>query len=190
MARPPQDPFAEGLTLEETLPLTWEPLALPLEESERLRISRDDEATLRLVALLDDFRPDAAEEPGAAASELAHIDFKLNVLLMLVSRLLAEGRQFPPAVPVRISARGLEWVSATPVPATGGLLVSLYLQPPYPRPLTLPARPVAIEPTAGGQRVRVMFEGLTESAEDALERLIFRNHRRRIAQSRVPRNAD
>ncbi len=181
----PDDPFAEGLSYEDILPLQWRPMTGTPAGEELLRLNRDNEAVLKVAMVLGEVRPDPGEDPSAA-TELAHLDFKLNVLLDLVGRLLVREEILPAAVPLRLSARGLEW-SADPAPSPGeAILVGLYLHPSYPRPVELPARVLETGPGADG-RVRVRFEHLSEAVEEGLERLIFRNHRRLIAQSRLPR---
>jgi hypothetical protein len=184
-----QDPFAEGLSYEDALPLQWRPMDGPLSGEDFLRLNRDNEAVLKVVMVLGESRPESADDPNLS-SELGHLDFKLNVLLDLVGRLVIREQRLPAPAGLRLSARGLEWVAESP-PALGArLLVSLYLHPPYPRPVELPARVLSVEPAASGARVRVRFEELSEVVAEGLERLIFRNHRRLIAQSRTPRNGD
>lgn len=188
---PFQDPFAEGLSYQDALPVGWHPMPDALTAEELLRLNRDNETVLRVASALDDFRPEVVEETGVG-SDLGHLDFKLNVLLDLVGRLITRDQQLPASTPIRLSARGLEWTAPGAPPADSRLLVRLHLQPSYPRPLELPAKVVSVAlGPAGGHRIQVVFEGLSEVVEDALERLIFRNHRRQIAQSRsAPRSDD
>ncbi len=184
-----QDPFAEGLSYEDALPLQWRPMDGPLSGEDLLRLNRDNETILKVAMVLGESRPESTDDPNLS-SELSHLDFKLNVLLDLVGHLVIREQPLPDPAALRLGARGLEWVAESP-PALGArLLVSLYLYPPYPHPVELPARVLSVEPAASGARVRVRFEELSEAVAEGLERLIFRNHRRLIAQSRVPRGGD
>ncbi|HQU15091.1 MAG: hypothetical protein B7Z66_05315 [Chromatiales bacterium 21-64-14] len=185
-----QDPFFEGLSYQDFLPLAWRPMPTTLTAAESVRLNRDNETVLRVAAALDDFRPDTSDESGVG-SELGHLDFKLNVLLDLVGHLVTRDQPLPAQTPIRLSARGLEWTASELPAAAAPVVVSLHLQPSYPRPLELPARVVFVATAPdGGRRVQVLFEGLSEAVADGLERLIFRNHRRQIAQSRSAPRAD
>jgi hypothetical protein len=59
--------------------------------------------------------------------------------------------------------------------------VEVYLSPLYPRALVLPGITLA---ATRPDYARVAFHDLGKPVQDALEKLIFRNHRRRVALAR------
>ncbi|NUS39217.1 MAG: PilZ domain-containing protein, partial [Lysobacter sp.] len=71
-------------------------------------------------------------------------------------------------------------------PGTAGWL---RLQPSdaLPQALRLPVRVLACEDSADGPRLWLRFEGLSPALSAALERHLFRVHRREIAERRRPR---
>ncbi len=93
----------------------------------------------------------------------------------------------PEAVPITLGSAGIEWVSHV-IPRAGALLeLSLYLHHKYPRPLIVIGDVLDVTPTeagAGKYLVRFTYETMSASVQSGLEKLIFRQHRRSIAQSR------
>ena len=65
------------------------------------------------------------------------------------------------------------------------LEVEVFLSRVYPFSVTLPTRVVRVDVlTQGGYRLTVRYERLSEIVRDALERVVFRHHRRSVAHSR------
>jgi len=62
--------------------------------------------------------------------------------------------------------------------------VELYCNLSYPRPLVLHARVTETAPQPGGWRLQTRFDETDEPLQEALERYIFLQHRRAIANSR------
>jgi len=176
----------EGLVLRDVLPLGWEDAdAGSRGELQIAQLNEANESVLRVVALLEEHRSEAGEDHhGGVSTELARLDNKMNMLLDLVNRLLRFHISLPDSVPVVLGVTTLEWESKA-APQTGSsITVQLYLHPSYPIPLGLPATVHAVEGQKGHQRVQVTFEGLSEPVRDGLEKLIFRHHRRAVAQAR------
>jgi len=82
-------------------------------------------------------------------------------------------------------AHGLEWLAreGRPAPGVRGLL-ALYVNPAFPQPLTLPGRVVAHRAGADGLWAQFEFEGLSPPVSELIEKLVFRHHRRQIAEAR------
>jgi hypothetical protein len=170
------DSLGAGLLLEDRLPLRWH--ALTVDAAEQQVLAHGNEETLRVILSLDDHHSESMEE-SELGPELLRIEMRLNLVLELVSQVLAQQLQLPRAVPVTLSARAARWRSTEPL-APGPGLLELYVSTRYPRPLQLPA--VLAMGTAG--QVEAEFSDLGPGAQELLERLIFRHHRRRIAATR------
>jgi hypothetical protein len=181
----PTDTLGASLVLEDRLPLRWEAVVEEAEPAVLLHDRRSNEATLRLIFGLDEHRPEIAEDDSAVAQELARLDFKVNLLLDLVGDLVARQLDLPGELAVRISAREIQWVDAK-APAVGQKCrLHVYLDLRYPRPLTLRGRVVGVEPAPPERhRITLEFDDPGEPVQTWLEKLIFRHHRRGIAEAR------
>lgn len=178
--------LGQGIVYEARLPLAWKVLTVKPDEPQLAVINENNEAILRTISSLEDFAPDHTEDLSGLNQEIARIDVKLNLLLDLVGQLLAAQSTIPSNMVVRLGAVAVEW-SGTNLPGVGQYVqIELYLHRSYPRPLCLLGSVRAGQ--LGESSVIVPFEGIGEPVQDALERLIFRHHRRRIAQARRPRS--
>ena len=183
---------------EERSPLAWED-ALPLafhagrQSEDGLLMVRREADNLRILGTCEalEDRRERGEDSGVAAEAHA-LEHKVELLIELVSQLVARGVPRPPTVAVRLSALGAVWspaeggVASAQHPPTVGTVGSLelHLRHGLAEPLRLPARAVAGE---AGWPAAVVFDGLSTAELDALERFVFRQHRRMIAGRRRPR---
>lgn len=180
----PSDLFDEGLVYHADVPLVWRRLAgEPGASPESLNLS--NEQTLRLLAAVEEFYPDGAEE-HSQNHEYARLELKLNLLLELVSELLAAQRSLPPSRPLRINAHGVEWNHVgNDVPQVADrLLVEVFMSVEVPRPLRLVVHVQQVQAAADEAIVTASIEPMSEAVVDLLEKFIFRRHRRSIAHSR------
>lgn len=134
------------------------------------------------VAALMDRRVDTGEDDNALGQEVARLDAKLNVLMEIVNRLLLPQASLPPRIAVRFNALGivLPWDGLPP--AGQPVLVKLHFDVCRALPLELPG---VREPGPSDGKGFVGFEGLTEPVRDEIERLVFRQHRRQVAEARA-----
>ncbi len=170
--------LGSGLVLEDRLPLHWRVAETPGGAPQQ---QQANEEILRVILSLDEHHHvEASDENPEYAHEIQRLESKINLILELVSQVLARQLQLPEALAVRLSAHEIEWQTAA-APAIGSaLLIEAYLCPRYPRPLMLPAT----VKESSGARVRAVFDDLGVPVQDLLEKLIFRHHRRLIAASR------
>jgi hypothetical protein len=141
------------------------------------------EALLRALAVVEDGpRP---EEPESGDHALPRIEAKLDLLTTLVAG-LCRMDQDPPR-PLQWSARGACLVLDDPPPAGGAGLFRVRPADWLPSSLLLPATEIAREAGPDGVRVWLRFDAMPPALEAALERHLFRIHRRAVAESRRPR---
>src|SRR5690606_21425841 len=117
---------------------------------------------------------------------LPRIEAKLDLLTTLVAGMCRREDVDPPAA-LQWSARGARLVLAEPpAPGSSGLF---RVRPAdwLPSALLLPATEIAREAGADGVRCWLRFDALPVTLEAALERHLFRIHRRAVAESRRPR---
>jgi len=178
--------FGDVLACEEIRPAAFLPCAL--DTATERSLGARAEALLRALAVVED-GVRSSEEPEQSAADVAmhRLEAKLDLLTALVANLGAN-HDSDPLTPLQWSARGacIAVPAPLPVDTTGRLRV----QPAdwLPSPLILPARVLACDTDATGTaRAWLAFGPLSPLLEAALERHLFRVHRRAIAESRRPR---
>ena len=171
--------FGETLACEELRPAAFVPRA----DQPRPVLAASGEALLRALAVVEDGpRP---EEPESGDNALPRIEAKLDLLTTLVAGLCRMDED--PARALRWSAKGASLVlDEAPASGASGLF---RVRPAdwLPSTLLLPATAIASAVEAPGTRVWLRFEALPAPLEAALERHLFRIHRRAVAESRRPR---
>jgi hypothetical protein len=176
--------FGDCLILEDTRPLAWLPGPLA-QGAELAHLNADNLQLLISESSIEETRSlDAlTEESPALLHELQRLEYKLNILLRLTAELTMRHNAMPKPYHMRLSASGLEWSLDGPVTGSTGLL-QLYINPSMPQPILLPCK-VESEVHRNSQRIsQLRFVGVSEPVTDALDKLIFRHHRRLIASSR------
>lgn len=145
------------------------------------------EMLLRSVALVEDSRSaEDGEERSDTTAQLQRLEARMDLALVLLGRLLQHASPALPGCAVRWSRRGLrlDTRQATGLaPGTAGLI---RLQPAewLPDHVELPAVVLAEAATADGSRLWLGQQAVSEPLAAALERHLFRLHRRQIADSR------
>jgi len=171
--------FGDTLACEEQRPAAFVPGAAQAGAA----LWASGEALLRALAVVED--GPRAEEPESGDHALPRIEAKLDLLTTLVAGLFRQDED--PLRALRWSARGAcLLLDDSLAPGSSGLF---RVRPAdwLPSTLLLPATEIAREPAAEGLRVWLRFEALPPALEAALERHLFRIHRRAVAESRRPR---
>lgn len=177
----------DGVSYADSVPLSFERVAALPEGAALAAILLEDQQVLVADASLDEQRPitdKKSDEEHELAQDLQRLEFKVNVLIQLVARLIDQGGDRPPACSIRLSAGGLEWLAGGDDVLPGPGIVRLFVSRHFPQPLALPGRVLGTRSDADGRWVRFAFEGLSLPVTDLLERLVFRHHRRLVAGTR------
>lgn len=175
--------FGDVLACAEVRPAAFVPGAL--DRAMLRSLSARGEALLRALAVIEDgARCEEPEQPLDHA--LSRIEAKIDLLALVVAGLYADDSA-DPARPLQWSARGACLVVESALAA--GAAGQFRVKPAdwLPSPLLLPATVVACEAEGGRLRAWLRFEPMTPTLQSALERHLFRVHRRSIAESRRPR---
>jgi hypothetical protein len=178
-------PLEQTLVYEDELPLQW------LERGDQgtggsiTRIAESNERLLRNINLLAEQGHERPEEEGEYEAALVRLETKVDLLLDLFSRLGPDAGNRPPAAALRLAAGGAEWLQDGEAPGVGqSIWVRIFLEPRLPDGVQLPARVLSVEAEGLSQKVLVRFESLGEGVQNQLEKMIFRHHRRQVAQQR------
>ncbi|MFO1349963.1 MAG: PilZ domain-containing protein [Gammaproteobacteria bacterium] len=179
------DSLGQSLVFRGRLPLAWRELGALPSESERVALAHANVDTLRALAVVEAH----AVEPGDAAAEpvaqdIARVEFKLNLLLDLMSQLLVSQGMVPEPRALSLTPTALHWQDDRK-PAEGALLrIEFYCNPRYPRPLILHGQVNALCAQPEGWAIDTVFHEIGTSVQEGLERFIFAHHRRAVAQNR------
>jgi len=143
-------------------------------------LHRLQELTLRAL------RAEPGEQVDVKEPHLLRLHEKLDSVLEMLGRLMEIHHPVPQPTQVRMSHLGVAWrTDPGKAPAMGehGVL-ELHLHPRLMQPMLLPARVCAVEAKGSEVAVEAAFDPLPEPVEAALERHIFRRHRRAISENR------
>ncbi|MFN3704063.1 PilZ domain-containing protein [Thermomonas sp.] len=175
--------FGDALACEDTLRAAF--LPQPVDPMAWDALCARAEIHLSAIAIIEDSRNE--EEEGAQGLALRRIEAKLDLLLTLVGGLGANATHDPP-LPVRWSAQGACLPVAASVEAGQTGLFRVQAATWLPEPLTLPARVIeTAADAAAGKLAWLAFEPLPDATRSALERHLFRQHRRAVAGRRAAR---
>jgi hypothetical protein len=172
--------FSERVSSEESLHVDSEPLDWPPSPELLLRLAERNATTLAAIAALEERRADIGEDDSPLMQEMLRMDAKLTALVDIVNHLLVPTDALPTRQLLRFNAIGA-LLPAALVPQGEGLLLRLHFDLCRSLPLELPARVVR---QCDDGRIFVMFAPQGDALGDAIERLVFRHHRRRVAEAR------
>ena len=185
------DHLGQNLVYEDNASLQWQVVGAGDDLPDFSQLESDNEKTFQVIAALDRILFDTFdEETERHAPELTRIEHKLNMVIDLILLLLRQFQAQSESVPVLLTAQSLQWSSKKPAPAVGDyLLVDVYLGQGYPKPIRFYGSVESVQQeTDLTSTVLLKFERLGEAELDSLERLIFRQHRRRVAKARREKN--
>ncbi len=168
----------EGLIFEGMLPVSFQPVDNFPEEDQLAIINEGNEYFLKTSLILHESIE--IDEHNEVSLELRRQDLKINLLLNMLGELLVQQKSLPPATMLKLTAKGLECVSI-PVANNAEVKVEidLYITPSIPKALKLYGEVSASE---DGSRTTIRFVGVNQAVQDGLEKIIFRHHRRTVAQ--------
>lgn len=146
------------------------------------------ETLLRSVALVEDARGDDGHDDRSDATlQVQRLEAKLDLVMVLLGRLVRQSVQDLPLRPLRWSRRGIRLEQGSRSGAAPGSMGVIRLQPCdwLPDHIDLPVVIVAEAANGSGAHyLWLRFDGLSDALEMALERHLFRLHRRQIAEAR------
>ncbi len=173
-------------TFEDRIPVRWRPLVSPPGEMEVLQHLESNLTVLQVAcAIGDTASPEMLDEQRQGlGTDLARMETKLNLLLDMTGALLSRERLLPETVAVELTSRAIHWQTDRPPKPGDFLEIALYPCTGLPKPVVLIAVAQEVQRMAAEFRVGAEWFELAPALSDALEKLIFRNHRRRVALAR------
>jgi hypothetical protein len=178
------DVLGEHVFCDDEIGIDWRVLESMPDEQELARRNLHNEKVLRALALFEEH--DQSPSDDAERAELHRLEGKIDLLLELVTVLVRDQQNGSRVRNARFNTRGLCWDTKRQPPAGALLDVDCFLLAQWPLPLKLCARVVDIVPARDeAQRVCSRIEGLGGAGRDWLGKLVFRRHRRSVAQQRA-----
>ncbi|NNF51010.1 MAG: hypothetical protein HKN59_01100 [Gammaproteobacteria bacterium] len=177
---------AEGLGYDDDLAVAWEAQEVTAEEALQ-RINADAARLMKAMAAIEEHTRDTSDEASSISQELHRLEGKLDLVLSIVAHMSNAQLALPPAGPVMVRATGLHWHQPPPdlKPGDGEKgVAAIYFYPGMPLPVRLPAKVTVLEDGS----MMLVFAGLTAEVRNALERHVFRHHRRAVARAAVARS--
>ena len=178
----------EKLAYQDLLPVRWIAHPKPIDDVTAQHLAERNVRVLQACDALEEYgQHEKSDDESPHSADLMRLDFKLNLLLDLAGQLLANSQSRVTPKPIRLNSMGATWKSdeAPPLPGSHGIL-EVGVRDIVVQPLNLPAE--AVLGAATGE-ARVRFTLLGEVVADHIEKLVFRRHRRKIADARRPRRA-
>lgn len=177
--------FEDSLACADEMPVAWTIRTLEALEHERLQARA--EGLLHTVALLEEPFEEHDEEHTTPDPALQRLDAKLNITIELLSAIESRHRPLPDPLPLIWSRHGMAITIADPSLLVPGVdtVLSLYLLPWLPIPVEVPSQVVAMEEQKPqSSRLWFAFRISSPGFLAALERQLFRRHRRLVAGMR------
>lgn len=173
--------FSERVTYDDGLHVSCVALTEALGDLQRTAMRDRNLSVLGTLAMFSERRSDTADEESPMALDLQRLDSKMNVLMAMLDQLLQRHAELPPRSRVSFNAIGaLLPLSLWPAGQTQAL-VRLHFDGCLALPLELLAQRVQ---ERDADHIFVSFETMDEATCDAIERLVFRHHRRKVAERR------
>ena len=173
--------FADTLTCDVALPASFDAGNTPIHPGTA-------EMLLRSVALVEDSRStDEDSERGDSSLQVQRLEARMDLVLVLLGRLLRQSGDALPLRPLRWSRRGLRMELGQRTGCAPGSLGIVRLQPVdwLPDHIELPVQVLAEAASGnGGHYLWLRLNAPGNALEMALERHLFRVHRRQIASHR------
>lgn len=171
------DNLNEAICMSSRLPLCWEPIDGSLSEGELVNVNDNNLVLLNAIAFMEAESYSDPDDHNVAANDFARLNSKVELLLTLVSQLVSHYQLVPESNDFTLSSTQLSWpVGALHANIDAEGLFKLYLHPAVAVPLLIPA---IIDGAASAK-----IHGLSVTVHNALEKYLFRQHRRRVADAR------
>ena len=170
----------EGLVFAGHIPLASRRIEELPGATEMAFVNEKNEHTLRASLLSTE--PVEGDEHDEVLLHLKRQELKIDLLMDMMGEILAQHSDIPVEQWVRLRTAGVQWQEAAkPLSVGDKLEINLFVTPPIPRPLTFFAVIEAID----NSLVSASFQGVNQAVQDSLDKIIFRHHRRTVAQSRL-----
>lgn len=174
--------FSERVSYDDGLHASCVVMPQPLAELQLAAMRERNLNVLGTLSVFGERRADGSDDESAVGQDLQRLDSKLNVLMAMLDQLLQRGAELPPRQLVRFNAVGALLPRSLWPAHEATALLRLHFDGCLALPLELSAR---LMQDRDVDHVFVAFDSMDDATGDALERLVFRHHRRKVAGRRL-----
>jgi len=152
-------------------PFSWSTFS----DNDQSNLDEINEKTLRVLLSLN-------ELPVEHSEDIAALDFKLNIVMELMSELLSQQLKLPAKKKIKLGASQLVWqLDENNIPTLNDeIQVCVFMHASYPKPLLLRGTAISLDNNCCVLELNVQ----TEVVQELLEKFIFMHHRHAIALTR------
>lgn len=172
--------FEQRVSVEELLHVAIEPLAWPMPQALALALAERNGNALAAIAALEERRVETPDDDNPLVQEMRRMDAKLTALVDIVNQLLVPTTVLPPRQLLRFNVVGA-LLPAALAPSGDAIVLRPRFDACPGLHLELAAQ---VERRFPDGRVFVVFALLGDALSDAIGRLVFRHHRRKVAEAR------
>ncbi len=176
--------LSDNVFFEHVMPIGVSVLETPPEASQFVCMNEYNEKVLSQVLALDSFSTELADDDSETSVEISRIEKKLDLLMDMVSILLTREDDRPAEKKVTLYSSHIDWVQSEQIAEGCFIELKIWLRPDYPKAFQLYVRLQKIRPLEKRYLLSGIYCGFNETVIAQLERIIFRHHRRVVAQSR------
>lgn len=175
--------LSDNVYLQHELPVKINVLNSMPSNNKLVHMNEHNEKVLNQILALDGLSSESSDDDPELSSDLVRIESKLNLLLDMVSIIIEKDSSLPDKKNIILYASHIDWSQDSPheFPQDSWLELFVWLRSDYPKPFHLYGQ---VEYIPSAELSRVKYRGLNSGVVTLLEKIIFRHHRRVIAQSR------
>lgn len=165
------------------MPLQWRVLDRLPDHDHLVRTDERNTALLNALTLIEEAAVRQTEDPSPLIAQMERLEAKFDLVLTLLTEALLPEAAAPGPVAMRLSSRGVVFDAGVPIETGTVIELSVHFSASLPRPVVLYGVVVETPPGEEGHAC-VEFRRLGPGVTERLERLVFRRHRRSIAQQK------
>lgn len=168
------DDLDDSIHFTRAVPALWHALDVRPNDYEITEIDKANQLLMEAITQLEE--APKLDENSAMHADIARLDAKLDLLMNMLSRVLAQFHDAPDTQTLTMSAHYIAWHEAEQMPQDEFGKLELFIHPTIATPLIVPLH---IEGSGRG----AIF-GFGSKVQNSWEKYLFRQHRREIAQSK------
>lgn len=179
------DTLGDGRLCELTIPFRWH--VLEADESPRAAGERAARnlRVLEVIAALQS-PADAGFDDESLEQAFSRLNFKLDVVLELVSELALRQGGIAARASLCIGWRNIVWPASEPPEVGAAVMVELWPHPVLARSCAFTGRVIRVGgQTSGETEVEVRLDRMNDALKAAWERFVFRQHRLQVAREKA-----
>ncbi|MDH5361087.1 MAG: hypothetical protein OEX03_11015 [Gammaproteobacteria bacterium] len=175
-------PLDNNIVYQDSLPLSVK--LAKASDSLSLGEQRKNLELLKSYWIFHETRTDDLKEHPELQIHLERIELKLDMQSEMLAMLLHQSIKLPVAQTFSLGAETFISTLNEQYPVGSTMRIELFLMPEYPKPLIFFAKLLAQESLGNGYKSTFELQDMDIVCRDMLEKILFRHHRRQIAQLR------